>query len=190
VANIPRAIWTAGSRGDLIYVSNNIEAILGYTPQEMTTEQPWLWLERIHPNDAARVQQAYQTLFTTNQQLDIEYRARRKDGQWIWLHNRAPAARQRDGVLCADGLLSDVTRRKEAEDALQQAKEAAEAANRAKSQFLANMSQNCAAQCHHQLLRDARRPEVRRLNRDSSNTPTTFCSAANICFSSSTIFWI
>src|SRR5262249_34267246 len=37
-------------------------------------------------------------------------------------------------------LLSDITQRKNAEDALQQAKEAAETANRAKSQFLANMS--------------------------------------------------
>jgi len=53
---------------------------------------------------------------------------------------RAPAPRYRDSVLCADGLLSDVTRRKEAEDALQQAKDSAETANRAKSQFLANMS--------------------------------------------------
>jgi len=45
-----------------------------------------------------------------------------------------------DKVLYYDGVVEDITKRKEAERALLKAKEAAEAANRAKSEFLANMS--------------------------------------------------
>ncbi len=117
-----------------------MEKILGYTAGELTQGAGTLWLDRIHPNDFPTVQLAYQMLFAKEEAFDVEYRIRRKDGQWIWLHNRAPSTYMRDGALCADGLLSEITQRKQVEEALQRAKDAAEAANRAKSQFLASMS--------------------------------------------------
>jgi PAS domain S-box-containing protein len=140
VANIPDVVWTANANGDLLYIADNVEKILGYRSEELMRCGKPLWLERIHPNDLANVELAYQTLFAKEKSFDVEYRFRRKDGQWLWLHNRAPATQVRDGTLCADGLLSDITHRKRVEEALSHAKEAAETANRAKSQFLANMS--------------------------------------------------
>src|ERR1035441_2676698 len=79
-------------------------------------------------------------LFAKEEAFDVEYRIRRKDGQWIWLHSRAPSTYLRDGTRYADGLLSEITQRKRTEEELQRAKDAAEGANRAKSQFLASMS--------------------------------------------------
>jgi len=117
-----------------------VEKILGYAAGELVRGGGTLWLDRIHPNDFPKVQLAYQMLFDKEEAFDVEYRIRRKDGQWIWLHNRAPSTYPRDGIRCADGLLSEITQRKRVEEALQQAKDAAEAANRAKSQFLASMS--------------------------------------------------
>ncbi len=47
---------------------------------------------------------------------DVEVRARRKDGEWIWVHDRAVATYEKDGLRHADGLLSDITERKLAEE--------------------------------------------------------------------------
>ena len=138
IDHIPDVVWTADSNQDLIYISGNAVKVLGYSSEELLGEQ--LWLNRIHPEDAARVGQAYQKLFSDGEKFDVEYRICRKDGGWIWLHNRALTTRLGEGIMCADGIFLDITQRRQAEVAIQQTKDAAESANLAKSQFLANMS--------------------------------------------------
>jgi len=83
---------------------------------------------------------AYQNLFANGERFDVEYQIRRKDGRWIWLHDRALTTQPREGIMCADGIFLDITQRRLTDDVIQHAKEAAESANLAKSQFLANMS--------------------------------------------------
>ncbi|HEX5220385.1 MAG TPA: MASE1 domain-containing protein [Verrucomicrobiae bacterium] len=140
VSNIPDVVWTATSAGQITYLSDNLINVLGYSSQEVLRSSSDFLLERIHPNDLPDVEQAFVRLFESGQRLDIEFRFRRKDGEWIWLHNRASVSRRSGGVCCAEGILSDITKRKQDEQSLQHTKEVAEAANRAKSQFLATMS--------------------------------------------------
>jgi len=140
IDHIPDVVWTAGSNRDLLYISGNAVKVLGYSSEDLLANGRQLWTDRIHPNDAPRVSRAFQKLFSDGEKFDVEYQIRRKDGQWIWLHDRALTTQPRAGIMCADGIFLDVTQRRLADDLIQRAKEAAESANLAKSQFLANMS--------------------------------------------------
>ncbi len=68
---------------------------------------------------------------------NFETQLRRRDGSVCW---GLLSARLNTEASCLEGVLTDISDRKLAEAAWQQAKIAAEAANRAKSEFLANMS--------------------------------------------------
>ncbi|HEX4264907.1 MAG TPA: MASE1 domain-containing protein [Verrucomicrobiae bacterium] len=140
IDNIPDVVWTANFNRDVTYIGGNVEKVLGYSAVELLADGGKLWVDRIHPEDAGSVKQAYHALFAKSENFDVEYRIQRKDGEWIWLHDRALNTRWRGGQMCADGVFLDVSHRRQYEAALQSAKDAAEAANLAKSQFLANMS--------------------------------------------------
>lgn len=71
----------------------------------------------------------------------FESQVYRKDGSMIWISENARLVRDPTGrVLCYEGTVEDITESRQAAEDLKQAKEAAVAANRAKSTFLANMS--------------------------------------------------
>ena len=140
IDHIPDVVWTADSNRELLYISGNAVKVLGFSSEELLEKGRELWMDRIHPEDAARVRQAYRKLFSNGEKFDVEYRICRKDGEWIWLHDRALTTRPREGIMCADGIFLDVTQRRQAEAAIQHTKDTAESANLAKSQFLANMS--------------------------------------------------
>ena len=73
--------------------------------------------------------------------VGFESEIRRADGTRIWISENARAVRDGDGsIVRFEGTVVDVTARREEEAALLRAKEAAEAAARLKSEFLATMS--------------------------------------------------
>jgi len=113
--SMPDVAWTSGINGRTRYVSPKVEALLGFTNQEIYAGGTHLWLNQIHPEDFGRVSQRYMALFEQQVAFDEEYRIRRKDGSWIWVHDRATRTHIDDGVLWADGFMSDITQRKQAE---------------------------------------------------------------------------
>jgi PAS domain S-box-containing protein len=118
VENIPDVTWTTDQRGHTIFISPNVARVYGYTPQEIYEADDTAWLGRIHPDDLPHVQEAFDALFTSNKPFDVEYRIRRKDGDWIWLHDRSMSTYEKSGMQYADGVFSDITDRKRMEEEL------------------------------------------------------------------------
>ena len=109
VSNIPDVVWTTDIEGVTTFISSNSERMIGYTPDEVYGGGADILLGRVHPDDAAEVRRAFADLFEERSPYDVQYRYRRKDGAWIWLHDRAVSLYERDGRHCADGVLSDIT---------------------------------------------------------------------------------
>jgi len=120
VANVRDVTWATDEHGNTVFVSPNIEHIYGYTPAEIYEAGDNLWLGRIHPDDVDSVRTAFEALFREDRPFDIEYRIQRKDGRWIWLHDRSVYVYESDGIAYAEGIFTDVTERKLAEKALQE----------------------------------------------------------------------
>ena len=123
ILNIPDVTWTTDNKGHTSYVSLNIKEVYGYTSEEIYKGGADLWLGRIHPDDIKQVKKAFALLFTKNKIFNIEYRIKRKDGKWIWLHDRAVKTYKKDGILYADGIFSEITESKQADEALRKSQQ-------------------------------------------------------------------
>ena len=114
--------------------------LLGYSVDELGSSHEQ-FANLIHPEDRERVALALDNHLEHRAVYDLEFRVRHKAGQYEWMRARGQAERAADGTpLRLAGAMQLVTDRKLAEQASLDAKLAAEAANRAKSSFLANLS--------------------------------------------------
>ncbi len=118
VANIPDVTWSAAVNGQTVFISSNVQQVLGFAPEEFCESGSELWFARIYPGDAERVERSFRRLFAEGEPFNEEYQFQRKDGEWIWIHDRAYRTYDREGVHLADGAFSDITDRKFAEQAV------------------------------------------------------------------------
>ncbi len=110
------------------YIDNTLtvfrgEEVLGYKPREVPRSMDW-WSKQIHPDDKAMVQQKAQKATEAGRDLFIEYRMRRKQGDFVIVHDTASMVKDDHGkVIRIVGGLRDVTERKENEKALLRSKQ-------------------------------------------------------------------
>ena len=131
-------VWATPPDGGFTVAPSEWTRFTGQTPKEAAGHG---FLAAIHPDDREKTQLAWDHAVTHVTLYEIEHRLRRHDGVWRYMAVRGvPILDEAGTVREWVGAHTDITARKEAEQALEAAKEAAEEANRAKSQFLANMS--------------------------------------------------
>ena len=111
VANVGR---TAGP----VYVSPQIEPMLGFTPDEWKSD-PGLWARQMHPDDRDRVQAALRRHAESDAPFRVEYRLLTRDGRVRWVRDQTRTVYDASGAPCSvQGIVVDVTERHEAEAAL------------------------------------------------------------------------
>ncbi|HTX23857.1 MAG TPA: PAS domain-containing protein [Steroidobacteraceae bacterium] len=123
-----------------LWVSPRFEAILGFAEGEVSgkVHSPD---ELVHADDLEACRAAQRAHFADSAPYDVEVRMRNQAGAFRWVRLRGDAERDEGGEpLRLAGSMQDVTESRAARDALIQASEAAQAASRSKSAFLANVS--------------------------------------------------
>jgi PAS domain S-box-containing protein len=125
--------------GQLLLVNRALVNLLGYSEEELLALN---FQDITHPEDLAENQQYFQQLLAGEMSsYSLEKRFIHKDGSHIWVNITVSLICGPDGQpKLTLAVIEDIRDRKQAALELQQAKEAAEAANVAKSMFLANMS--------------------------------------------------
>jgi PAS domain S-box-containing protein len=140
VSGTQDALFDCDLRTGDMWRSPRYYAMLGYEPDELGGAQHSLEA-LIHAQDAPAIDKVAAAHLQQGAPYDVEYRMRHKNGQWIWVRERAKAERDEQGVpIRLAGSIHDITEQHEARDALLKATKEAEAASDAKSTFLATMS--------------------------------------------------
>lgn len=114
VENANDIIYSLNRGGVLIYISPNVEEMLGYAVDEVVGRN---FSELVHPEDLPVCHELIERIFQDHQKHDgLEYRLRHKNGEWSWhVSNVAPLFDAKGEVMALLGISRDVTEHKEIE---------------------------------------------------------------------------
>lgn len=121
---LPAAIYEAefGADGEWYYVSPHIEEILGYTPEEITSDRG-LYYSRLHPDDRDEVMELERTEAEMARREHVgvvsEYRMLHRNGRVVWVRDEARMVTPEQGAGSYwRGVIIDITEAREAQRAL------------------------------------------------------------------------
>ena len=120
----PAVIYCRAAKGDYepTFVSDSINRLFGCSAREYLAN-PHLWRNYVHPDDIPRID-AWVEGTDESDSRSIEYRIRRPDGSYFWVHDRQQVVRNEKGeAVEIAGSWTDITERKEAEVAREAARQ-------------------------------------------------------------------
>jgi PAS domain S-box-containing protein len=122
--HIPAVVYVQSPDQDAakFYLSPQVEEILGYRADEWTWD-PSFWSDRIHPDDRDEVLTVDARTDASRDLYSMDYRFRRADGTYVWVHDEAVFISAPDGDGFWQGFIFDITDQKEAEGRLRDAEQ-------------------------------------------------------------------
>lgn len=122
--NLNQAVWFVQVKPyQILYLSPAFERIWG-VPPERCYKDPSVWRERLHPDDRALVNDAFDAAVAgnTGREFELTYRIIRPDGPVRWIYDRCVVHRnEAGGIDRLSGISEDITESKRMEDQLRQA---------------------------------------------------------------------
>ncbi|WP_290708333.1 PAS domain S-box protein [Flavihumibacter sp. CACIAM 22H1] len=107
--------------GEYIYISPSVQSILGYDRDELIGKSPYSFF---HPDDAENVvRKAHENNSKGIDAPSIQYRYRRKDGQYVWLESVSKPIMEDGELIYIQTNSRDITDRKISEEKLRQSEE-------------------------------------------------------------------
>ncbi|HMB29447.1 MAG TPA: PAS domain S-box protein, partial [Blastocatellia bacterium] len=134
----PVMVWVTEADATCSYLSQSWYEFTGQTPD---TGSGFGWLNATHPDDRESAEQAYLAASEKREAVRLEYRLRRKDGEYRWAIDSAAPRFGSDGeFLGYIGSVMDITDRKRNEELLRIANERSELAESASNGFIYDWS--------------------------------------------------
>gem|GEM_PF-4910647 len=139
IESVEEGYYEVDLRGRLLFSNHALIKMLGYAARELARTD---FQNFVDSQTADSVYQAFNGVFRTGKPVQgADWALARKDGTTVHVEiSISPIHNVDNQIIGFRGIARDISLRKTAEQALRQAKDAADRANRAKSEFIANMS--------------------------------------------------
>ncbi|PKA15980.1 hybrid sensor histidine kinase/response regulator [Leptospira haakeii] len=134
--------WDYNVKTQQLFLSQRWKTMLGYTDEEISSDDVHLWRKLVHPKDLRIALSAFQRHQEEGTaRFDKVLRFKTKSGEYMFIRSRALIIEDENGQPARIvGTHTDISAAKESEHALEKAKEKAEQADKAKSEFLGMIS--------------------------------------------------
>jgi PAS domain S-box-containing protein len=128
VSNIPGAVFRCDPKWTILFISDAIREMSGYPSSDFVNDKVRSYASIMHPDDIKMVEEMANDCLNKKDVLEVEYRIIRKDGSIRWVHDKSQGVFGKNGELrYIDGVVLDITERKDADMELTRANKALEA---------------------------------------------------------------